>query len=188
MLLCSVLPDASLCRFFRLGPGSVLLRFDCVFRNRPGSAQPLRAWNSSVQSVLIHPAHRDAPALCRFLYREITFHDGTSYHGFTASGGELVSHLKPYYIPFFAEDKQKMEIHQKISLRNLHPLLPEPYLHASTGERTCSKWRGYSLNTHLRSQAVHHEISEAQYNQRLNEKEYSPTVFCKLYRLSRAYI
>ena len=88
---------------------------------------------------------------------------------------------------FSQKTSRKMEIHQKISLRNLHPLLPEPYLHASTGERTCSKWRGYSLSTHLRSQAVHHEISEAHYNQRLNEKEYSPTVFCKLYHLSRSY-
>ena len=81
VLICSVLPDASLCHVFRLGSGSVLLRFDCVFRNRPGSAQPLRAGDSSVQRALIHPAHRDTPALCRILYGAIAFHNDTSYHG-----------------------------------------------------------------------------------------------------------
>ena len=81
MLICSVLPDASLCHVFRLGPGSVLFWFDCAFRNRPRSAQSLRAWNSSVQYILIHPAHRDTPAPCRLLYRAIAFHNNTSYHG-----------------------------------------------------------------------------------------------------------
>ena len=93
VLIGSVLPDASLCRFFRLGPGSVLLRFDCAFRNRPGSAQPLRAWNSSVQSVLIHPAHRDIPALCSFLCRTITFYNNTSHHGLPTTGDSAVSCL-----------------------------------------------------------------------------------------------
>jgi len=69
------------------------------------------------------------------------------------------------YIIFHFSQKTsgKMKIHQKISLRNLRTLLPELHLHTSTGKHLCSKWRGYSLNTHPRSQAVHHEISESQY-------------------------
>ena len=73
--------------------GSVLLRFDCVFRNRPGSARPLRTGNSSIQRVLINPAHGYTPALCSFLCRTITLHNNTSYHGPSGSGGELVSWL-----------------------------------------------------------------------------------------------
>ena len=87
----------------------MLLRSDRVFRDRPGSAQSLCAGNSSVQCILIHPAHRDTPALCCFLYGVKTFHDDTSYHGFIISGGILVSRFKHYYIPFFAEDKFKNE-------------------------------------------------------------------------------
>ena len=122
MLLCSVLSAASPGRSFRPGPGSVLLRFDCVFRDRPGSAEPLRAGDSPVQRVLIHPAHRYPPALCCILYRTIAFHNDLPYHGSSNSGCKLVSLNKPYYIPFFAADKHINANSKKRSISEHPPL------------------------------------------------------------------
>ena len=113
VLIGSVLPDNSFCRFFRLGPGSVLLRFDCAFRNRPGSAQSLRAWNSSVQCVLIHPAHRYTPALCCFLRRTITFHDNTSYHGQQDQEANKLADANIIILHFPQKTSSKMKKQQK---------------------------------------------------------------------------
>ena len=180
VLICSVLPDASLCHVFRLGPGSVLLRFDCAFRNRPGSAQSLRAWNSSVQSVLIHPAHRDTPTLCNFLYRAIAFTTTPRIMGSRHQEADLLAASNHIIFHFSQKTSRKMEIHQKLSLRNLRTLLPELHLHTSTGKHPCSKWRRYSLNTHPRSQAVHDEISEAQYEeQKAEQLNHSVKLFVK---------
>jgi hypothetical protein len=46
----------------------------------------------------------------------LAFHTDTSHHGFSTSGGKLVSYLKLYYIPLFAEDKPQNEKNQKRSV------------------------------------------------------------------------